>query len=622
MPYLSIVNDPANVDSPAVWKNFPPVGEIYVEFVMAFYNLDPEEEYGGFPGQTTLHFDPVTSAFGWDGPAFFSTGDDIEPRPWGYGLSEGDAYIQDGALQGETQYTVQLHLRATGGNTWELEIRVDGVSLTTANGFKTGGGQTVEGLKLTANGAEAGTEWRVYSASAGTTGWGSNDIFNADYATEPTAEGPWTGTYLGSGVIEIADVPDPPPEDPPLLESFTSPHRVQITPLLRSDPGFINPEDILEATQFWDLEIDHALGGYKTAKVQLSMHDPVVEGLEPREFALRILYEDRLEPVFWGPCNIKDNYETGRCLLEAQDPSWRMQHHYLRRGDDAITHIPEQDKGVLDADVTGIGMCVEAANNIPSQDARNDPILGCEVITYDFPNRDAPVIVERGQECWQVITELSKTNGGPDIDMETNLDLNDRYCYLALHTDLGVDRTSDTPDDPVEGQMVLTYGPELTGVNIDPDRGTSHAHVLSSDTKHRRTAGAVIPSNAYGPTVDWIPTDLQFPDGDDDVLQELANAHVAAYGFAPKFITIITRPDAVMPYSYGNPGFVAPPGTKESNFYIGDRVTIRAVRGYRSHIGPARITRVRLTQSGARGPAQTHLTLVPTVGELGDDEES
>lgn len=634
MPYLSIINDPTNTDSPAIWKNFSPVGDVYVEYTVRFINLDSSGPgVNSSPGQVGMMASAVSVRDDlYFGPTAFFTGyESGGVGVWEWGPQNGD-YLSDGSISEATEYLVQFHAVSTGliasgpgagQQGWDVELRVNGVSFGTASGWSTGGTNTVQSFYLFGNGAHGGTEVLYGSVKIGTGTWGADEIFSVDYDTEGSIPGPWTGIHSGDGVFTLSDGPDPPPpEPPPLLSSFSSPFRIQITPLLRSVPGSIDPEDILEATQFWNVEVDHVINLYKTGKVELSMYDPVVEGLQPREFALRVLFEDRDEPVFWGPCNIKDNYETGRCILEAQDPSWRMQHHYLRRGDDAITHIPEQDKGVIDADVTGIAMCVEAAQNLPVQDARNDPILGCEVLTYDYPIRSAPVIVERGQECWQVITDLSKTNGGPDIDMETNLDLDGRYAYLTLHTDLGVDRTSATPDTPTADQVVLTYGPELTGVMIDPDRGTSHAHVLSSDTKHRRTAGAIGPSNDYGPTVDWIPTDLQFPDGDDDVLQELANAHVAAYGYAPKFIQITSRPDAVLPYSYGNPAFVAPVGTKESSFYIGDRVTVRATRGYRSHIGPARITRVKLTQSGSRGPAQTHLTLVPTIGDLGEDEES
>lgn len=389
---------------------------------------------------------------------------------------------------------------------------------------------------------------------------------------------------------------------------------VQITPLLRPDDT-ITEGDLLIPTQFSDVNVHHILGGFKTAGVTLDMTDPTVAGLEPWEFALRILYEDRLEPIFWGPCNIKDNYATKKCILEAQDPSFRLLHHYLRRGDDALNNDPEQDKGTVYPDFTGIESVVNAAENLASQDARNDPSLG--IITYDYDSTlhdEMPIIIERGQECWQVIQSIRTHKIGPDIDMETNYsDLSTNYVYLGVYDDLGRDLTDD---------ITLTFGPMLTNVQIDPGRSTTHAHVLSSDTKHRRTAGSVAASNKVGPHVDWIPTDLAFPRGNDAALQVLADARVGGYGFAPKFITIQSRPDAVLTDNYGHPFFEAPVGTKPSTIYVGDRITVAAEWGYRSHNGPARITEVHLSQPGSRGPVVTDLKLVPTIGDLGDDEES
>ena len=390
---------------------------------------------------------------------------------------------------------------------------------------------------------------------------------------------------------------------------------IQITPLLRPDSAFVET-DFLVPTQFSDVGVHHVLNGFKTASVTLDMTDPVVEGLEPREFALRILYRDRLEPVFWGPCNIDDDYERGKCILNAQDPSFRLLHHYLRRGDDAINGVPEVDKGTITPDPRGIIAVLAAAENIAPQIARNDPDLG--IIAYMSGPKYAtevnlPIIVQRGQECWQVITNISEHDVGPDFDMETPLTELDRYVNLATYDDLGRDLTTD---------ITLTYGPQLTGVGINPGRGTTHAHVLSSDTKFRRTAGSVAASNKTGPHVDWVPTDLEFPDGDDSALQAKANDIVKAYAFAPKFITIKSRPDVALINNYGNPSFTPPAGTTPSTFYIGDRITVSAERGYRSFVGPVRITEVHLTQSGSRGNSITELKLVPTVGDLGDDEES
>lgn len=391
---------------------------------------------------------------------------------------------------------------------------------------------------------------------------------------------------------------------------------IELTPLIRPLED-LDPDTFWVPTQFSDVGVHHILNGFKTAEVTLDMTDPAVEQLQPWEFALRVLYKDRLEPVFHGPCNIVDDWETGKCYLSAQDPSFRMLHHYLRRGDEALNDVPAQDKGTIAMDPTGIQLVVDAAQNITSQDLRNDPSLG--VWVYDFGDKFATLrptllaIIERGQECWQVINNISRHLLGPDFDMETSYDDLSNYVRLATYDDLGRDLTET---------IIWVYGPALTDVKRTPGRATTHAHVLSRDAKFRRTGGSVAGSNKVGPTVDWIPTDLEFSDGNDGALQELANNRVAAYGFCPRFIDIKSRPDAVLPDNYGHPDFVAPVGTTESTFYIGDRITVQASRGFRSMDGPARITEVHLTQEGPRGPARTRVKLVPTIGELGEDEES
>ncbi len=405
---------------------------------------------------------------------------------------------------------------------------------------------------------------------------------------------------------------------------------VQITPLIRPDPGYVDEADIVTVAQFADLDVAHTWKSFKTAKVTLLMTDPAVEGLEPFEFALRVLYEDREEPVFWGQCNIRDDYETGLCYLEAQDASLRMMHHYLRRGDAAIDDNPEEDKGTINADREGIQLVVDAAQNIASQNTRNDPIVGIGVIDSGdraATPRDAPVVVERGQECWQVATDLGGGEGGPDIDMETPDNL---FFYTDLATydpgAMGTDRTSATPDTPGPDEVVLSFGlagDNVLGPTVNPQRPTTHVHVLSEDAKYRVTAAATAAAHATGHFVDWIRKGIQVDSSEDlTVLTEFAQAHVKAYSVPLKFVTVVLRPDVVIAPNFGRPSFTAPEGTRLPTFYLGDQITVRATRGYRTLNEAMRVNGVHLTWPGWQGPALTLLDLIPHLTADLDDEES
>lgn len=222
MSYLSIINDPTNVDSPNIWAHFAAQSEIYVELVLAFYGLDTDPLYSSYPGTVSLFRAPVTTPFGPSAIAFSQVGDDIDPRPWGYGLAEGDSYVLGGGpIETDTQYKLQLHLTNTGiiasgpgagEHGYQLEVRIDDILIDTVNGYATGSPGTVEALLLSANGGGTTTElpdWRIYSAAIGTTGWGSSDLLAANYddGTTTTLPGPWTGYEEGTsgGIIDIID---------------------------------------------------------------------------------------------------------------------------------------------------------------------------------------------------------------------------------------------------------------------------------------------------------------------------------------------------------------------------------------------------------------------------------
>lgn len=400
---------------------------------------------------------------------------------------------------------------------------------------------------------------------------------------------------------------------------------MQITPLIRPNT-VMTAADLVTVEQFSDLDVGHPRSGYKTARVTLSMHDPAVAGLEPYAFALRVLYEDREEPVFWGQSNIIDDYENEVCHLEAQDPSLRMLHHYLRRGDGAINDLPEVDKGTINADSAGMELCIDAAQNIATQDARNDPSLGLRLQpTRTLAARTAPIVVERGQECWEVLSDIGRAELGPDFDMETPAALT-HYAELATYNEMGTDRTSATPAAPIAGEVVFDHGlgaDNILGPNVKPGRPTTHAHVLSEDAVYRESAANTTASADTGGFIDWVRTGFQVSAGNTSVLSEVALARVRNWGTPPKFMDFVLRPDATIEHNYGRPTFTRPTGTRAPTFYVGDFVTVRAAKGERSLTQDVQIDEVHLTWPGWEGPAHTVLKVVPVgAGGVPNDEES
>lgn len=401
---------------------------------------------------------------------------------------------------------------------------------------------------------------------------------------------------------------------------------VQLTPLIRPD-GPADEADFITVTQFADLDVGHAINGFKTAKVTLSMFDSVVENLEPFKFALRVLYEDRLEPVFWGQSNLSKDYEAGTVTLEAQDPSLRMLHHYLRRGDTALNALDgDVDQGAISADANGIALAVEAAQNIASQDARNDPSLGLDVVDESTPVGPV-VVVERGQETWQVTSDIADNEVGPEITMDTADTLN-VYAHLVTHDFLGTDRVSATPDTPAAGEVVFDYGLGADNIETGPSvvaiPPVTHAHVLSEDRVYRETKAAfdefgVPTSNMFGVFVRWVRTGFNVAGGDTTILLEKAKAIVRAYGFPLRQVQFALRPDGFTGHSYGRPDFTTPPGTTMATFYLGDFITFRAVKGSCTDDEEVRVTEVHLTWPGWQGPARTVVSVIPRAGAASDD---
>lgn len=391
---------------------------------------------------------------------------------------------------------------------------------------------------------------------------------------------------------------------------------VAITPLIDAAGGPVDPDDILWPDQYEGAKVTHPLNDGRTGEVTLSMDDPLVEGLEPWEQALRILYyrpgDEVGEPIFWGQCNVVDDYEAGTVKLLGQDPSVRCMHHYLRIGDDALNDPSDDQKGRIPPDWVGIALLIEAAQ------APSGPVLGIEVFNDSGVEIDKLIEVERSQEIWAMVLEIAGMVTGPDFDMDVAGSLSAGvYVFMSTFEHLGRDLTATVrfdrglidpldPDDSLDN---------ATQVAVTPSHPTTHAHVVDRDREWRSTGLAPSVVGACGMWVDWIATDHDVVDGDTTVLEETAKARIRAYGRPLKETGVELRPDAAQLFYYGSPNWSGV-GKSTGDFYIGDRVKVRARRGFRSLDADYRITAIDLAQPAARGPVATTLTIVPHAAPL------
>lgn len=399
----------------------------------------------------------------------------------------------------------------------------------------------------------------------------------------------------------------------PVLPAGYGQVAVAITPIIPVG-GAIDEDDFIWLEQFADFEFRHPLSGGRTSKVVLNMDDPAVEGLEPWQQALRVLYyrpgeETAGEPIFWGQTNVSDDFTNGKVTLEAQDPSVRCLHHYLRIGDDALNDPVDDQKGKIRPDHRGIEMLIDAAQ------APGGPPLG-----LSFTNNSGDEVakwmgVERSQEVWALILEIAERANGPDFDLEPfwNPTLG-FYSILVTYDRLGRDLTAT---------VTLDYGDptdsadSLSGLAVTPGHPSTHHHVVDRDREWRATGTATAARDLVGTWVDWVATDVEVDDAADvDILRELAKARARAYGFPPKDSAAVLRSDPAQAFHYGSPFWEAGVnGDTAGDFYVGDTVQMRAKRGHRELDAPYRIREVVLAAAGPRGAITTGVDVIPVAYE-------
>lgn len=458
---------------------------------------------------------------------------------------------------------------------------------------------------------------------------------------------------------------------------------IRITPLLRGRPPVdfgggpvnvpeaqggvqgIDPDDVLEVTQFERVQVDMAIGEGRTGTLVISMYEPVVETLAHLEQAVWIGYlrpgETWPEPIIYAQAGLTDDFIEETVTLHLADPAAaKAQAHYQRRGDPALN--VDKNRGRLPAHVDSITTLLEAARNTPEQQAREMPALGLGdwTIGVNFPNvNDVQAIwIERGQEAWALVDEIGRLAPphGPDIDIEPWMYWPPatpcNYATAMLYDSpgdpdaphpfqLGRNLAPADPDAPVAGDVIFEEGLGLDNARVRVPRGQpiTHAHVLDADGHYRVTRADAESSYKIGAWVGWHQADIkldmptrQNPEQPSlEALEEIAEATIIAYGVPPDLMEVTMRPDAAQAFHYGNPQWETvafpPPGTPVSagHWYLGDYVPVRAVRGYRSFAGLARITAATFLQEGPNANLQVNARLVPArggapgFGEEGDD---
>lgn len=371
-----------------------------------------------------------------------------------------------------------------------------------------------------------------------------------------------------------------------------------------------------KAVQYTDGEVGVLINDMRSAKFTLSVYDKACTFVRPLEFMVYATYNKR--PVFWGLMTDPVwDLQAGTVVVNALGPEFRMQHHYLRLGDDAINGMTAEDgqtdtnKGLIRVQTAGYNAMIQAANNIESQTLRGVPDLGiayAAVPMYEDPlDPSKNHEVQRGDECWSAMVNLSEQQAGYDFEVEPypwNTPL-PYYAKLRLARPQGQDQINllrwsfGTAEDNLENCV-----PRPSGSSV-----VTHAHVLSQDNKHRGTATALAPSARFGVWVDWdaLPMNTKGSDSDVDqneVLVDYALKKVLDYGEPPLFMDITLKRDE--PTGMSTHTYLA-------DYAIGDLVTVVAKKGYFQFKGPVRITGVKLNQINGEAQCRQTVSVVPLV---------
>lgn len=453
---------------------------------------------------------------------------------------------------------------------------------------------------------------------------------------------------------------------------------VRVTPLIRGVPGvaedaggltFIDEADTVLIEQFHGLRVERPLNDGCTGSVKLSMHwahdetvGDAIEALKALQQALWIGFwrpgEYLAEAIFWGQCNVIDDFTAEEVELVGADPyAGKARSHYIRRGDPALNI--DKERGSLPAHPYSAYEIFQAARNTPEQQDRSMPAfaLADYYMAYFLdPSIDdaAPLEFERGQEVHGLHQLILESFNGPDMDVRPSFWFPAQFYAYAEHyysptnaipvagavwggDVLGRNLDPADPDDPQDGEVVFQMGFEgnpdspagtrdnIKGCRVEPGKPITHQHYLDASREYRVTVADADSSYDIGAWVGFNQADFTITKStrakpaDLTALLELAKAVVAAYGVPPDNITIkLRRPDLAGMFQYGHPSWpsTTPSGVERIGgvWYLGDYVRVRARKGRRSLNKLARIVKIIFSQDGSNDLPEVDVELIPAEG--------
>lgn len=366
-------------------------------------------------------------------------------------------------------------------------------------------------------------------------------------------------------------------------------------------------------------------GGQRTARVTVSIHDPIVAYAQPYRWMLKATWHGRV--VFWGPLTRPEiSTETDTVTFNAVDPSLRCVSHFVRIGDQVLNSTggdppnpfnekrPENPhEGWVPASGQGYRMLIDCAQ-LSTDQALQYPPLGIVYGHDDGPVLESDTNLKaafgRGAPVWESIGSLSENQVAPEFELAPTDAIEGAYAVLCVYERQGeYDAISDTTYTPRRVVFHAGFGKDNAHITHTPG-GTlvTHAHVLSQDGKHRVSRVARDAATLYGVYVDWKASDHNFPATSNELLRGVGDQILDAYSTPPNFLTITPKVDAEYLYL--------------RDFIIGSEILVAIRRGEHQFASVARVTTVRLTQEGQAGAVVQELDIVPAVIADADDEES
>lgn len=353
-------------------------------------------------------------------------------------------------------------------------------------------------------------------------------------------------------------------------------------------------------------ELERGLNDMRTAAVKIDIYDAAGSLVQSPNGALTRVVKayynptKATHPIFTGVL-LEPHWrgEEATCELNMVDAPFRLQRAYLET--QYTTPGGGKDIGAVMVDIIG-----RAANR--SSYPFGAPGLGINIgtieATYNI-NRTW----EAGENCWDILAELSQLAGAPDLDFAP-LDRTDGVLWLFnawapmgddhsttawFEYNTGLANCADMEYAP-SGDPLLNY---FTALGQVPDDSTFTA------PKGRARHDASIA--ARGPYEGWDTNDAE----DTAVEQAKANEMVSAYHYPPDFVTII-------PLAEG-PGYpaVGIPPRWDIDYTLADQVRAVGRKGTMAVDIAGRVMSDTLSEDDETGSVKISLEVAPNVDPTG-----